>query len=308
MCNSPIVKKDGKRKSVQRYKCMVCGHRFSSGSKITKEDIWDMYIHGKQTIAQISKSTSLSASTITRRLASVSLSWEQPKVMGSGVVHLDATYFGRNTGVLLALESGTGRLLYMKHIAHEHISDYEEAVNHIVGCGYLIKGIIIDGFQKLFIALAEYKIQMCQFHMVAIIRRKLTKNPQLEAGKELLKLAYHLKSMNKDTFVREFESWKNRWYEFLKEKTINEVSGREMYTHQRLRSAMISISTYLPFLFTYEDVKGMPNTNNMIEGTFTDLKKTLRNHPGMIEENRKRMINGFFLAYTKLHNKKGDNH
>ena len=27
---------------------------------------------------------------------------------------------------------------------------------------------------------------MCQFHMVAIIRRKLTKNPQLEAGKELL--------------------------------------------------------------------------------------------------------------------------
>lgn len=308
MCNSPIVKKDGKRKSVQRYKCMVCGHRFSSGSKITKEDIWDMYIHGKQTIAQISKSTSLSASTITRRLASVSLSWEQPKVMGSGVVHLDATYFGRNTGVLLALESGTGRLLYMKHIAHEHISDYEEAVNHIVGCGYLIKGIIIDGFQKLFIALAEYKIQMCQFHMVAIIKRKLTKNPQLEAGKELLKLAYHLKSMNKDTFVREFESWKNRWYEFLKEKTINEVSGREMYTHQRLRSAMISISTYLPFLFTYEDVKGMPNTNNMIEGTFTDLKKTLRNHPGMIEENRKRMINGFFLAYTKLHNKKGDNH
>ena len=308
MCNSPIVKKDGKRKSVQRYKCMVCGHRFSSGSKITKEDIWDMYIHGKQTIAQISKSTSLSASTITRWLASVSLSWEQPKVMGSGVVHLDATYFGRNTGVLLALESGTGRLLYMKHIAHEHISDYEEAVNHIVGCGYLIKGIIIDGFQKLFIALAEYKIQMCQFHMVAIIKRKLTKNPQLEAGKELLKLAYHLKSMNKDTFVREFESWKNRWYEFLKEKTINEVSGREMYTHQRLRSAMISISTYLPFLFTYEDVKGMPNTNNMIEGTFTDLKKTLRNHPGMIEENRKRMINGFFLAYTKLHNKKGDNH
>ncbi len=308
MCNSPIVKKDGKRKSVQRYKCMVCGHRFSSGSKITKEDIWDMYIHGKQTIAQISKSTSLSASTITRRLASVSLSWEQPKVMGSGVVHLDATYFGRNTGVLLALESGTGRLLYMKHIAHEHISDYEEAVNHIVGCGYLIKGIIIDGFQKLFIALAEYKIQMCQFHMVAIIKRKLTKNPQLEAGKELLKLAYHLKSINKDTFVREFESWKNRWYEFLKEKTINEVSGREMYTHQRLRSAMISISTYLPFLFTYEDVKGMPNTNNMIEGTFTDLKKTLRNHPGMIEENRKRMINGFFLAYTKLHNKKGDNH
>lgn len=110
-----------------------------------------MYLHGKQTIVQISESTGLSASTITRRLASVSLIWDQPKVIGCGVVHLDATYFGRNTGVLLALESGTGRLLYMKHIAHEHISDYEEAVRHIVGCGYLIHGIVIDGLQKLFV-------------------------------------------------------------------------------------------------------------------------------------------------------------
>lgn len=208
---------------------------------------------------------------------------------------------------LLVLESGSGRLLYMKHIAHEHISDYEDAVKHIVGCGYAIQGIVIDGFQKLFTVLSEYRIQMCQFHMVAIIRRKLTKNPQLEAGKELLDLAYRLKDMNESAFVSAFEKWKRKWHDFLKEKTVNEITGRTIYTHQRLRSAMVSISTYLPFLFTYEKVRGMPNTNNMIEGTFTDMKKALRNHPGMIEENRKRMMNGFFLAYAKLHNEKGDN-
>lgn len=165
----------------------------------------------------------------------------------------------------------------------------------------------IDGFQKLFTVLSEYRIQMCQFHMVAIIRRKLTKNPQLEAGKELLDLAYRLKDMNESAFVSAFEKWKRKWHDFLKEKTVNEITGRTIYTHQRLRSAMVSISTYLPFLFTYEKVRGMPNTNNMIEGTFTDMKKALRNHPGMIEENRKRMMNGFFLAYAKLHNEKGDN-
>ncbi|EKC48314.1 hypothetical protein OBE_15253, partial [human gut metagenome] len=97
-----------------------------------------MYLHGKQTIAQISETTGLSASTVTRRLASISFSWEQPRIKGSGVIHLDATYFGRNTGVLLALESGSGRLLYMKHIAHEHISDYEDAVKHIVGCAAIV--------------------------------------------------------------------------------------------------------------------------------------------------------------------------
>lgn len=267
-----------------------------------------MYLHGKQTVAQISKNTGLSASTIKRRLSSLSIKWTQPKVTGSGVVHLDATYFGRNAGVLLALESGTGRLLYMQHIAHEHISDYEDAINHIVSTGYQVQGVVIDGLQKLFTVLAEYKIQMCQFHMVAIIRRKLTKNPQLEAGKELLDLAYRMKVLRGDAFAYEFGTWKRKWYDFLKEKTTNELTGRTIFTHQRLRSAMISISTYLPFLFTYEEVEGMPNTNNMIEGTFTDMKKALRNHPGMNEENRKRMMNGFFLAYAKLHNEKGNNH
>jgi hypothetical protein len=52
----------------------------------------------------------------------------------------------------------------------------------------------------------------------------------------------------------------------------------------------------LPYLFTYQHVDGMPNTNNKIEGTFTDLKKNLDNHSGMTKENRKRFINGFFLA------------
>ena len=218
---------------------------------------------------------------------------------------MDATYFGRNTGVLVALESDSGRLLYMAHIAHEHISDYEAAVAHILSSGYKIKGIVIDGLQKLFDVLTNYKIQMCQFHMVAIVRRKLTKNPQLIAGKELLELTYQMKDMSKDEFTSRFAAWKEKWHDFLKEKTTNEITGRTIFTHQRLRSAMTSLSHYLPYLFTYEEVEGMPNTNNAIEGTFTDMKKNLRNHPGMTAENRKRMMDGFFLAYAKLHNEKG---
>ena len=43
----------------------------------------------------------------------------------------------------------------------------------------------------------------------------------------------------------------------------------------------------------------MPNTNNKIEGTFTDLKKNLNNHSGLTQKNRKRFISGFFLAFTE---------
>ena len=61
---------------------------------------------------------------------------------------------------------------------------------------------------------------------------------------------------------------------------------------------MKSIDTFLPYLFTYQriDCVGMPNTNNKIEGVFTDLSKNLNNHSGLSEANRKRFINGFFLA------------
>ena len=66
----------------------------------------------------------------------------------------------------------------------------------------------------------------------------------------------------------------------LKEKTVNEITGTHDIYHQRLRSAMVSISTYLPFLFTYEKVRGMPNTNNMIEAhILPDMKKAFANHP-----------------------------
>ena len=281
---------------------MSCGLRFRGGNKLTEDEVWKMYLQGKQTALEISIKAGVSLSTIKRILARIKLQWIQPRLTGEGVIHLDATYFGRNTGVLLALESKSGRVLYMQHIAHEHVSDYEDAINHIHECGYKINGIVIDGLQKLFSTFSGFKIQMCQFHMVAIVRRKLTKNPQLTAGRELLNLTYRMKTMTKIEFTTEFVKWKEKWHDFLKEKTTNELTGRTVFTHQRLRSAMLSLSFYLPYLFTFEDVDGMPNTNNLIEGTFTDMKKNIRNHPGMKEESRKRMIDGFFLAYAKTHN------
>lgn len=285
---------------------MACGHQFRAGLTWSSKQIWDLFLDGKQTIAQISAESGLSASTIKRRLRTIEIAWKQPPIDGSGVVHLDATYFGRNTGVLLAIEAGSGRLLYMKHIKHEHIGDYADAVASIAERGYCVSGVVIDGLQKLFTVLSDCPIQMCQFHMVAIIRRKLTRNPQLAAGRELLELAFAMKTLSSQSFKDRFKEWKKKWHDFLAEKTFNQETGRAIYTHQRLRSAMTSISFYLPYLFTYEAVEGMPNTNNPIEGVFTDLKKKLRVHPGMTAEHRERFMNGFFLAYTKLHNQNGD--
>ncbi len=213
---------------------------------------------------------------------------------------MDATYWGHNWGVLLGLDEESGQPLYVAFIKHERVQDYKDAVSSIEKRGFTIRGIVIDGMQSLFEEFSAYKIQMCQFHMKQIVKRYLTLHPKLHAARDLKTMMDHLPQKSKEEFENEYTQWKITWKDTLNKRSQLK-SGKTQFTHRRLRSAMHSIDFYLPYLFTYqrEDCKGMPNTNNKIEGTFTDLKNNLNNHSGMTEKNRKRFISGFFLALTQ---------
>lgn len=301
VCGSSHTVKNGVRKGMQTYLCRDCGHRFRNNPMPSEADIWRMYQQGKQTLAELASSLNTSVSTVKRRLRGVSKEWEQPSLSGEGFVHMDATYWGRDNGILLALDSQTSAVLYLAFIKHERVSDYVDAVRSIERRGYQIKGVIIDGMQSLFAQLSGYRIQMCQFHMKQIVRRYITLNPKLLAARALKELMGNLTVMGKDDFERAYDNWKKEWAGTLNKRS-EQKDGKRRYRHRRLRSAMHSVDFYLPYLFTFQspDCVGMPNTNNKIEGTFTDLKKNLNNHSGMSEENRKRFINGSFLASKGL--------
>lgn len=298
-CKSGHVQKNGRRNGQQLYRCRDCRHQFRNARTVTKEALWADYQDNKQTVSELAARYHVSPSTIKRRLSEVSKEWRQPPLTGEGYVHLDATYWGRGFGVLLALEEKSGFPLYMSFIKSETLADFEEAVTSIEGRGYKIRGLVIDGKQGLFELFSRHKIQMCQFHMKQIIRRYLTLNPKLKAARALKELMETLTSVSKKDFTDAYNQWKETWRDTLNRRSTLK-SGKTQYTHRRLRSAMHSIDFYMPYLFTFQDpaCKGMPNTNNKIEGTFTDLKKNLNNHSGMSEENRKRFICGFFLALT----------
>ena len=239
----------------------------------------------------------VSDSTIKRRLAHVTKEWIQPDLSGrSGYVHLDATYWGHNWGVFLALDDASGYPLYVEFIKSETTADYINAVRSIEARGYLIKGLIIDGKQALFNLLAGYNLQMCQFHMKQIIRHYLTNNPRLKAARALKGLIRALPSITESEFKEKHTLWKKFWAEILNKRSLLK-SGKTQYTHKRFKFG----NQKHRLLFTYQklECKGMPNTNNKIEGTFTDLKKNLNNHSGMSTKNRKRFICGFFLVLIK---------
>ena len=297
VCGSTHTIKYGVRKGVQLYRCSDCGYQFRFCNEVSNDELWKAYQQGKQTIKELSERFGMSVATVKRRLHDIKREWVHQPLSGRGFLHLDTTYWGRSFGVLLALDHDTSKPLYVAFVKSETTKDYEDAVQSVKERGYSIDGIIIDGKQSLFKSFAEYPIQMCQFHMKQIIKRYLTKNPKLLAARALNALVDELTRSDKADFKAEFAAWKEEWHEMIDRRSTYK-DGSSHYTHQRLRSAIHSLDFYMPYLFTYqrEDCKGMPNTNNKIEGTFTDLKKNLNNHSGLTKENRKRFIAGFFLA------------
>lgn len=301
VCGSVHTVKNGLRKGVQLYICRDCGYQFRNSRMPSDIDLWRRYQENKQTMAELAAALGTSRSSIRRRLARVQLRWKQPALSGGGFVHLDATYWGRNSGVMVAMDSRTGQVLYMAFIAHEKCSDYLDAVKSIEERGYVIRGLIVDGNQAVFKRLGgRYRIQMCQYHMLQIVRRYLTRNPKLLASRALKSLMQRLTSMTRNEFESDYNAWKAEYRETIGKRSLLR-SGKTCYRHRRLRSAMHSIDFYLPFLFTYQDGRcmGMPNTNNKLEGTFTDMKKNLNTHSGLAQENRERFICGFFLALNE---------
>ena len=138
---------------------------------------------------------------------------------------------------------------------------------------------------------SDVPVQMCQYHQLMILRRYLTMNPRLEAGKELRIISKNLCNVNWSEFELLFARWCKKWANFLKERTYN-IDGKWHYTHRRLRSARRSLMTNLPYLFTYQDYPELeiPNTTNYAESFHSKIKDLLRVHRGFNSALKQKII------------------
>jgi len=210
---------------------------------------------------------------------------------------MDTTYFGRAFGVMV-FKNTEGQHLYWKYVKYETIAGYIDGVTYLKRQGLQIKGIVCDGRKGLFKALEGYPIQMCQFHQIAIVTRYITRNPRTQASVELKEIMHLLPKTDKESFFGAIDLWYERWNDYINERIINPETGKSRYVHKRLRSAYKSIERNKPYLFTWYDNIDleMPNTNNQLEGTFTNLKNKLRNHNGLCRKRKEKFIDGFLKA------------
>ena len=272
--------------------CKACGRYFQGrSSKYTDSLLRKEYLEGKQTVSQLSARYDISPSTVRRHLR-VTVPRLVIPVISRSVVLTDATYFGRSFGIVLMKDAQSKKILWHKFIGrHERLTDYEEGLHSLEARGIEVQGVVSDGLKGLRKVFSQYPFQLCQFHQIARVRQLLTSNPRLLAAVELWQLVCTLSRKSRSEFMADLEAWYGRWKDFLAERSTGE-DGRTHYTHRRLRSAHLSLKRNTDVLWTFEDYPdaGIPNTNNSLEATNSEIKKLLRVHSGISRKRRKELI------------------
>ena len=287
---------NGLRGSKQRYKCNDCGRRFIGGSRRDKSQIITDYIEGKQTIEQLASKYKVSERTIRRDLKSMRNIHKIAKYKDV-TIQLDTTYWGRNFGLMVIKDALRNEILWHKYVRNETISQYMEGILWLQSNGFRIYGAVIDGMRGLAQALYPIPVQMCQFHQILITRRYLTQEPDLEASSELLELVKNITRMDKESFIGSFGEWYEKYKDVLNERVRDKRIKRYTppYMRPRLRSAYLSLKRNMPLLWTFYDhpETGLPNTNNALEGVFSDIKGKIRVHRGISKESRRKMLDEY---------------
>ena len=206
----------------------------------------------------------------------------------------DATFFGRGYGLLVY--RAEGRNIYWQEIISERICDMEEGLRQLTKRGWRFSSITIDGRKGAILLIKrvfpEIPIQLCLFHQKAIVRRYLTGRPKTECGRALAKLSHDLLNLTEEEFRSRLQNIREIYADFLKEK-----NEQGQFMHRRLRSALRSLCTNAPYLFTFQKFPDlcMPRTTNSCDGSFAHWKNKVKIHRGLKPQRRQKMIN-FLLS------------
>jgi len=183
--------------------------------------------------------------------------------------------------------------LLWKIVKHETNREYRSGIQELINNGFEVLGIVADGRVGLSNLFPNIPFQLCQFHQFQTVTRYISKNPKLEASKELRSIMFELKQTDLASFKFWINQWHQKWKYFLAEKTIDPITQKSNFTHQRLRQAYFSIRRNIKYLFTWESYfkkVEIPNTTNSLDGYFSHLKSKLSVHRGASKETQIRLI------------------
>jgi len=186
-----------------------------------------------------------------------------------------------------------GELIYWQHFQRETFQSYLTVFSRLRELGYEIKGVTSDWHGSI-VGAVKYTYgetvphQRCLVHTQRRCQSLLTKNPQSEAGKELLELIRFLNKVTshyeKRIWIKWFERLEERHYGFIRERTYGvkeDGSKTWWYMHKNTRGAYRVIRSSIDHLFLYLDYENLDKDTNGLESEFSHLKQKINLHRGL---------------------------
>lgn len=163
-----------------------------------------------------------------------------------------------------------------------------------------MRAVVLDGRTGIPRVFEGLPVQICQFHQLQIVKRKLTLRPETEAGQTLLAMGFSISKKTEAILACELQEWFKKYGSFINEKTYILGTRRWRYTHRRVRSAYNSLKRNLPFLYTYQKYPDLriPNTTNSLDGYWSRLKNLLSAHRGKSSEHKRKIVTEILRKQT----------
>ena len=194
--------------------------------------------------------------------------------------------------------------LWYAYAHTETTSIYRDGRDYLETLGYTITSVTADGFGGIKQAFSGIPYQMCHVHMERLLRKGTTRTPQTEAGTILRALTLSLFDTTSTLFKQRYTNYLDKYHTFLNEKSLNSETGRSDWTHERLRTASLSLSIHMPYLFTYETNTKIPTSSNALEAHFRHINEVTAVHCGLARSQKQKLISTILLASTIAPNEK----
>ena len=311
-CDSLDVIKWGQRGNKQRYKCRNCGILYTGSNKsvgLANKFVWfKMWVIGRQTLSQISKTSGYSERSLKRYFDRYLSAAPVFEVRPSEKVNLliDATYFSNNLCLVLYRDNAIKYTQLYRLTDGEWYEEIKEDLENLIHLGVQIESITCDGHKSLLKAIRKVSkgviLQRCLVHIQRMCRIWLTMRPKSKAGHDLKIIVNRLHTIKthdqRDYWLVSLVRWHEQYEDYIKEKSYS-PAGNYWYKHKMLRRSFTVIRRALPNMFHYLDNDRIPKTTNGLESFFGHLKSHITVHRGLSNQHRRNFIKWYLYLKNR---------
>lgn len=218
----------------------------------------------------------------------------------------DGKYFG-HWGCVVVFKTKE-KIIFWDFIERENYGSYLSFLSQIGSFGYEILGLtsdwhgsLVSAFMKAF---PDKPHQRCLVHTQRFCQSLLTRNPETEAGQNLLELVHLLNGIKtlseKNIWLAWLKRFELRYASIVNGRTYHQDGRHWWFTHRNLRRAFRTLKTTKDHLFLYLDNPKLGKDTNGLEAEFKHLKQKLSVHKGLKRERKINFIRWYFFLKSEL--------